>query len=82
MAAIVGQGRVIETRPGLIIIRLGAGPGEGTFGARPHEAKPGDYVWVYDDGQVEVVSSAALPSGVVERTLPTGAIGAPEPDHT
>lgn len=71
MAEIAAQGRVIEARSDMLVI-LEAGSGEDAFLVRPHDAEPGDYVWIYGDGQVEVKNRPPrLPANVTERTFPT-----------
>ncbi len=77
MAEIHDQGRVVEVRDGLIVLRRPAS--EETYIVRAHDAEPGDYVWIYNDGQVEVKNRPPrLPAGVTERTLPSNL----DPDHS
>ena len=71
---IMAQGRVVETRDGLLVIRL-VPVGEESFEVRPNDAGPGDYVWIYNDGQVEV-RGQAKPEPIVAVPM------APEPDHS
>lgn len=53
MAEIVAQGRVVECRNGMLVVQNQLGTGETTHEVR-HDCLPGQYVLVYDDGQVEV----------------------------
>lgn len=81
MAEIKAQGRVIETRAGLIVIRRGTSTVEETFEVKADGVVPGDYVRIFDDGQVEVGSpNRPLPDNVTEHSLP--AAGTPDPDHS
>ena len=76
MSEIKAQGRVVETRPGMVVITKGVAPGEETHaGLREHDAEPGDYVWIYDDGQVEV-------KGRHERVENIAVPMAPQQDHS
>ena len=68
------RGTVIEARADLLVVSVGGS--EESFTVRPHDAQPGDYVWIYDDGQVEVKSRPSrLPDNVTETTLPTSLDG-------
>ncbi len=70
MAEVEFQGRVIETRAGFLTVLVGGS--ERAFMVRQQDAEPGDYVWIYDDGQVEVKNRPPrLPLGVTETTFPT-----------
>ncbi len=70
MSDIMYQGRVVEARDTLLTVRVGGG--EESYQVRAHDAEPGDYVWIYDDGQVEVKNRPPrLPEGVTEKTFPT-----------
>jgi hypothetical protein len=80
MAEIHDQGTVVEARPDLLVLsRPSASQVEETFVVKPHDAVPGDYVWIYDDGQVEVKNRPSrLPENVTEKTFPTSI----DPDHS
>ena len=70
MSDILYQGRVVEARYKLLVLTIGFG--ETTLMVREHDAEPGDYVWIYDDGQVEVKNRPPrLLPGVTETTFPT-----------
>ncbi len=72
MAEIKLQGRVVEARENILGVKLPGGGPEEWLRVRRHDALPGDYVWIYDDGQVEVKNRPPrLPEGVTERTFPT-----------
>ncbi len=81
MPRIIAQGRVVEMRRatrtgGSILILDSHGPGERAYDvASPHDAVLGAYVWIYDDGMVDVRQPPA-PDPTIE--VP----GAPEPDHS
>ncbi len=71
MSEILYQGTVVEARHKLLVLVVGPGR-ETTLMVKGHDASPGDFVWVYDDGQVEVKNRPSrLPEGVTERTFPT-----------
>lgn len=71
MAEVKCQGKVIEAREGLLVILVGIGPGEETHETKAHDALPGDYVAIYDDGEVEVRGrEPALPPNVKEIAMP------------
>jgi hypothetical protein len=78
LAELVAQGRVVETRPGLIIIQV-LPPQERAFRVRLHqEANPGDYAWVYSDGTVDVRTKTT-----VERAVDVPSrIEEPQQDHS
>ena len=79
MSEIHAQGTVVEARTGLLIL-IGSCGETLHDGLRPHDARPGDYVWIYDDGKVEVQNRPPrLPGNVTETTLPTSLDG---PDHS
>jgi hypothetical protein len=70
MAEIAAQGLVIEARAHLLIVRSGIGEVLHD-GLHAHDAEPGDYVLIYDDGQVEVKNRPPrLPENVKEIALP------------
>lgn len=84
MAEAVKWGRVIEVRPKdnmMVILPHGRIVEETITDIKPTEARPGNYVWVYDDGQVEVKSPGDWPANVTERTLPHQ-IETPQQDHS
>lgn len=77
MADLIAQGRVVETRPGIIVIRE-LPPNERAIRVRPRqEVNPGDYVWIFSDGTVDVRSRTP-----VERMVNVPSqIEEPQQDH-
>lgn len=86
MAEITAQGVVIEVRPGLVVLRNATGTGETTHEVRDtFGLEPGNYVFVYADGQVEA-RGAREPEGPGWAHQPPGETqelpsSAPQPDH-
>ena len=74
MSEVKHRGTVIEVRADrLVMSQMAESPAfEFAHPVKPNDAQPGDYVWVYDDGQVEVKNRPPrLPANVTETTLPT-----------
>ncbi len=78
MAAIKAQGRVVETRPDCLVISVGTGALEETHECDCRDALPGDYVWIFEDGQVEMKNR---PVPLREISIPTH-VESDSPDHS
>jgi hypothetical protein len=77
MAEVKAQGRVVETRPDLLVLAVGQGA-EMPYLCAPQDVLPGDYVWIFDDGQVEVKNR---PVPLREISIPTS-VESDSPDHS
>lgn len=77
------QGRVVEVRDDLIVLRPGVDPLEVAVAIKPYPEdlvppQPGDYVFVYGDGQVEVRGRAETNPNEKRVEVPN----APQQDHS
>lgn len=84
MAEITAQGRVVEARPSLLVLRYGTSLVEYMHdGLKPYDARPGDYVFIYDDGQVEVRGRDAANPDIMVPGHPQlgGDLDSPQQDH-